>query len=168
MPAYRRTTRECSVSQLTPGLRKGFEDFFIEHKLGALAEEALQCCETLSERDTPGMLDSLPTGNPDSTDYLGLILTEQWLLWGRSGDRSGTKIFGAEFKYLKVKRYKSRLSDETGLHIDADLPDFKGRVEGNLALGPEEAARKFCEEAVKAVEKAKPPKKGRKIPWLPF
>jgi hypothetical protein len=39
-------------------------------------------------------------------------------------------------------------------------------VKGNLALGPEEAARKFCEEARMAVEKVNPTAKKRKIPWF--
>jgi hypothetical protein len=167
MFAYRRTTRECSVNQLNPRLRKAFEEYFIEHRMGSLAEEAQRCCETISDRENPGRLDGLLTGNPDSIDYLGLILTEKFLLWGRSGDRSGTKVFAADLKDVKIKSYKSRFSGERGIKIDAFLPEFKERAKGNLALGPEPAAQMFCEAAIKSAEQAKPPAGKRRIPWLP-
>jgi hypothetical protein len=166
MFTYRRTTRECSVNQLNPKLLTAIQDYFSEHKFGDLVEETRLCIETFSEKENPGSMDTFLSGNPDSSDYLGLILTEQWLLWARAGDRSGTKVFGASLMDLKVKSYRSRFSNESGLHIKGYLCDFKDRVAGNLALGPEEAARKFCEEAGKAVEKVAPPPKKGIIPWL--
>jgi hypothetical protein len=166
MISYRRTTRECSVSQLDPRLLQAFGEYFSKHELGDPTAVTLMCCETFSEKENPGMLDTLLSGNPDSTDYLGLILTEQWLLWARSGDHSGTKAFGANLTDIKVKRYKSRLTKESGLQIAGYLCDYKDRVRGNLAMGPEDAARKFCEEAGKAVEKVAPPPKKGLIPWL--
>ncbi len=166
MFTYRRTTRECSVKQLNPKLLAAFQEYFLEHKFGDLVEETLLCIETFSEKENPSTADAVLSGNPDSTDYLGLILTEQWLLWARAGDHTGTKAFGANLTDIKVKRYKSRLTKESGLHIKGYLCDFKDRVSGNLALGSEEAARKFCEEAGKAVEKVAPPPKKGLIPWL--
>jgi hypothetical protein len=166
MFGYRRTTRECSVSQLEPRLLTAFQEYFLGHKFGDLKEETLLCCETFSEKDNPSRLEVLLSGNPDSSDYLGMILTEQWLLWARTGGRSGTKAFAANLKDIKINQYSSRLTHETGLHLDGYLCDVKERVWGNLALGPEDAARKFCEETRKATEKFNPPAKKRTIPWL--
>ena len=165
MFGYRRTTRECSVSQLNPRLLQAFQEYFLEHKFGDLKEETLLCCETFSEKESPSKIEALLSGNPDSSDYLGLLLTEQWLPWARTGSRSGTKAFGANLRDIKVKQYSSRLTHETGLKIDGYLCDFKERVWGNLAMGPEEATRKFCEQVRMAVEKVTPPKK-RTLPWL--
>jgi hypothetical protein len=166
MFGYRRTTRECSVRQLNPRLLQAFQDYFLEHRFGDLVEEALLCCETFSEKENPSRIEAWLSGNPDSSDTLGMILTQQWLLWARTGGRSGTKAFGANLKDIKVNQYSSLLTHETGLHIDGYLCDIKDHVWGNLALGPEEAARKFCEEARKAVEKVNPTVKKRTIPWF--
>ena len=168
MFGYKRTTRECSVRQLNPRLLQAFQDYFLEHKFGDLVEETLLCCETFSEKENPSKIEALLSGNPDSSDYLGLLLTEQWLLWARTGGRSGAKAFGANLKDIRTKQYSSRLTHETGLHIDGYLCDFKEHVWGNLAMGPEPAAQKFCEEVQKAIEKINPPAKKRKIPWLNF
>jgi len=167
MFGYRRTTRECSVSQLNPRLLQALQDYFLEHKFGDLKEETLLCCETFSEKENPSRIEALLSGNPDSSDYLGMILTEEWLLWARTAGRSAAKAFGANLKDIKVKQYRSRLTQETGLHIDGYLCDFKEHVWGNLAMGPEEATRKFCEATREAVEKVNPPRK-RKIPWFDF
>lgn len=161
-----RTTRECSVNQLNPNLLHALEGYFQTHKLGNLAAEALLSCETFTERKDRGKLAAWLEGNPDTTDYLGLILTAQWLLWARSGDRSGTIVAGANLKDIRVKAYASRLTKDTGLEISGYIGDSKGRVRGNLALGQEPAARKFCEEAIKSIEKANPSPKKRTIPWL--
>ena len=166
MFGYRRATRECSVNQLNPELLQSFRDYFIQHKFGDLTEETLLCCETFSEKENQSKIEALLSGNPDSSDYLGMILTEEWLLWARTGSRSGTKAFGANLKDIRVKQYSSRLTHETGLNIDGYLCDFKERVWGNLAMGPEDAERKFCEEVQKAVEKINPPAKKRTLPWL--
>jgi hypothetical protein len=166
MIAYRRTTRECSVSQLDPRLLQAFGEYFSKHELGDPTAVTLMCCETFSERENPGIFDTLLSGNPDTTDYLGLILTDQSLLWTRAGDRSKTKVFGANLKNIRVKAYASRITKETGLQISGFIGDPVDRVKGNLALGPEEAARKFCEEARMAVEKVNPTAKKRKIPWF--
>lgn len=159
MSGIKRTTRECSVSQLNPRLLQAFQEYFHEHKLGDPASETILCCETFTERKSRGKLAAWLDGNPDSTDYLGLILTEQWLLWARSGDRSGTIVIGANLKEIRIKSYPSRPMEETELQISGNVADSKGRVWGNLALGPEPAARKFCEQALQAMEKANPPSK---------
>jgi hypothetical protein len=166
MVGYRRTTRECFVNQLNPILLQAFQDYFLEHKLGNPAEETLLCCETFTEKENAGRIETWLSGNQDSTDYLGIILTKERLFWALTGDRFGTKAFGANLKDIRLKPYQSRFTNETGLQIAGFLGDFNDFVKGNLALGPEEAARKFCEEAVKTAEKVNPPAKKRTIPWF--
>ena len=166
MTAVRRTTWECSVNQLTPKLIRAFQDYFQAHTLGDLVLEALLCCETLTERIDRSRLAAWLDGYPDTTEYLGLILTEQWLLWARAGDRSKTIVIGANLKEIRARAYTSRFSKESGLELGGLVGDRKERVHGKLALGPEEAARKFVDEVIQSVEKANPPPKQKEIPWL--
>ena len=163
MPGFKRTTRECSMSQLNPSLLQAFEEYFSMHQLANRTEETLMCCETFSEKKKPGLLDAVLTGNPGSTGYLGIILTDRRLIWARTGERLKTVAFGTDLTIIQLKAYTSRITDETELQISGYIGKSKERIQGNLAMGPEEAARKFCEEALRAVEKANPPPKQKTV-----
>jgi hypothetical protein len=165
MAIIERSTRESSIRNLNPKLLKVFTEYFQAHKLGDLETETRLCCETVTRRETLGRLAGWLDGNPDSSDVLGLILTEQYLFWARVGDRSGTIIAGADLKFIRVQMYSSRLAKETGLEISGHVGGTGDRVNGRLALGPEPAAVTFCEQVIEAVKKARPPRKSI-IPWL--
>ena len=163
MPGFKRAPRECYVREMNPRLLEALEEYFSKHKLGGLTEETLMCCETFSEKENPGVLETMLTGNPGSTGFLGLILTNRRLLWARTGDRSTTTVFGADLNLVQVKAYSSRITKETELQISGYIGNSKEHIQGNLAMGPEEAARKFCAEALKAVEKINPPAKKKSL-----
>lgn len=165
MGTIERTTRSTSIRQLNPKLLKGLQDYFQANNLGALDTEALLVCETVTERSGFGRLAAWLDGSPDSTEVLGLVLTPQYLLWARSGDRSKTIVMGADLKQIRVRKYSSRFPKETGLEIIGFVGVFADRVRGKLALGPEEAAQQFMDEVISAVKKAKPPRKSI-IPWV--
>jgi hypothetical protein len=165
MATIERTTRETSIRNLNPKLLKGLQEYFQANKLGALDSEALLVCETITERTGFGRLAAWLDGSPDSAEVLGLVLTPQYLVWARSGDHTKTIVIGADLKQIRVWQYASRITKETGLVISGFVGINADRVRGKLALGPEPAAIKFCEQAIEAVKKAKPPRK-LVIPWL--
>jgi hypothetical protein len=165
MATIERTTRSTSSLQLNLKLRKGFQEYFEANKLGSLDSEALRVCETVTERAGFGRLAAWLDGSPDSTEVLGLVLTPQYLLWARSGDRTETIVVGADLKQIRVRKYASRFPKETGMEIIGFVGALADRVRGKLALGPEEAAQQFMDEVISAVGKAKPPRKSI-LPWL--
>ncbi len=166
MSSIQRSTRECSVSRLNPRLRKAFQEYSQTHPSVDLGADSNLCCETCTEREGRSRLAAWLEGNPDTTDFLGLILTERSLLWARVGNQSGTIVIGANLTEIRVRPYASRLSKESGLELAGYVGDRKKHVKGKLALGPEPAAKKFVDEVILAVEKANPPPKKREIPWL--
>ncbi len=165
MATIERTTRSTSIGQLNPKLRKGLREYFEANKLGSLDSEALRVCETVTSRAGFGRLAAWLDGSPDLTEVLGLVLTDQYLLWVRSGDRTETIVVGADLKQIRVRKYSSRIPKETGIEIIGFVGVYADRVRGKLALGPEEAAQQFMDEVIGAVGKAKPPRKSI-IPWL--
>ncbi|MGB7538275.1 MAG: hypothetical protein WBM17_07025 [Anaerolineales bacterium] len=165
MGTIERTTRFTSIRQLNPKLRKGLWDYFEANKLGALDSEAILVCETVTARTGFGRLAAWLDGSPDSTEVLGLVLTPQYLLWTRSGDRTKTIVVGADLKQIRVRKYASRFPKETGMEIIGFVGVYADRVRGRLALGPEEAAQQFVDGVISAVKKAKPPRKSI-LPWL--
>ncbi len=163
---YTRTTRECSASQIHPSLYQAIREYFQTHQLGDLDTETLLCCETISEKRNLGKLASFLDGNPDSITYLAILLTAEWLIWARNGDRSGTIVTGTKLKVIQVKTFAARRTKDMGLEVSGFIVDSKDYVRGNLEMGPDVAAQKFCEVVTQAVLKAKPPVK-RKFPkWM--
>jgi hypothetical protein len=163
MSGYVRTTRECSVTQVQPGLYQAIRDYFQKHQLGDPETETRLCCETIAQkRDSDKLvsfLDPLLNGDRDTTSHLAMLLTDEWFIWARSGDRSGTVINGARFKMLRVKAYVARRTKEMELEVNGFINNTKESVRGNLRMGPDLAAQKFCEEFGQAVIKANPPVK---------
>jgi hypothetical protein len=166
MSDYTRTTRECLVSQLHPELRQAIRNYFKEHDLGDLTAETLMCCETISEKKSAGRLVSWLNAELDTTIHMGMLLTSQWLIWVRSGDKSGTLLAAARLENISVREYYSMLTRDTGLEVIGYLEDSKSRVRGNIAMGPELVTQKFYEEVKQAIIKAKPPTQKGWPKWM--
>jgi hypothetical protein len=166
MSDYNRTTRECPVSQLHPKVRQAIRNYFQEHKLGDLEAETLICCETISEKKSAGRLVSWLNGELDTTIYTGMLLTSQWLIWVRSGEKSGTLLAAANLENISAREYFSMLTQDTGLEVSGYIEDSKDRMRGYIAMGPESAAQKFCDEVKQAITKAKPPTQKGWPKWL--
>jgi hypothetical protein len=166
MIGYNRTTRECSANQIHPSLYPAIREYFQTHQLGDLDMETLLCCETISEKRNPGKLASFLEGNPDSITHLAILLTAEWLIWARNGDRSGTIVTGAKLKVIQVNALVARRTKGMELEVSGFIAGSKEYVRGNLEMGPDVAAQKFCEVVGQAVLKANPPAK-RKFPrWM--
>jgi hypothetical protein len=166
MGATERITRICPAKQLNPKLLRTVKEYARKRKLGDPGSEAVLCCETVTDRKGRSRLAAWLSDSPDAVDYLGIILTGSHLLWARHGERSGTVAMDADLRELNARPYTSRLSKEAGLEICGLIGEKKQRTGGRLALGPQEDARRFVAEVVRAVEAANPPSKKRDIPWL--
>ncbi len=92
MSGYARTTRECPINQVHPGLYQIVREYFQKHQLGDPVTETRLCCETVAEKKEPAglgvLLDPLLNEGSDSNFHLAMLLTADWLIWARSGDRS--------------------------------------------------------------------------------
>ena len=108
MIGYASTTRECSASQIHPSLYQAIREFFQTHQLGDLDTETLLCCETTSEKQNPGKFTSFLDGNPNSTVHLAVLLTAEWLIWARSGDRSDAIVTGTKLNLIRVKAFVAK------------------------------------------------------------
>ena len=158
MSDYNRTTRECSLSQLRPELLQAIQNYFLEHRLGSLEAEALMCCETISTKKSTNKLISWLSGNSDTTIYTGMLLTSEWLIWVHHGDQSGTQLNAANLKLLMQAEYATNsFTKDTGLEIAGFIESAKGGVRGQIGMGSDLAAQKFCQEVKQAIAKAKPP-----------
>ena len=54
MADFNRYTRECSFSQFRPELMQALRDYIENQKLVGIEIDILMCCETTSEKKTPG------------------------------------------------------------------------------------------------------------------
>jgi len=159
MSDYTRTTRICPVGQINSSLAQVVREYFQTHQLGDPETETLLCSETTSRRDAPGKLVAALDGNPDTEIRLAILITPEWLIWARHGDQTGTVVTGTKLQVIKVKVFVRRRSKDMELEVSGFMNDTKEYVRGNLELGPDPAAQKFCEAVDAAVTKAKPPTK---------
>jgi hypothetical protein len=167
MSAYIRFTRECSFGQLRPELLRAIREYAQNHReLGNIEIEVLMCCETTSEKKSAGALEARLGDEPDTTLYTGMLVTPQWLVWARSGDKSGITVSSAKLQEVRVKAFTSRFSKDTGMEVSGYIGDSKGRMRGYIGMGPEPAAQKFCEQVQKAIEKVTPKPAKRRIRWF--
>ena len=164
MSDYHRTTRECSVSQLNPEVLLAFRNYFREHQLGDLESETLMCCETLSQKKNLGRLVSWLDSSSDTTIHTGIVLTSQWLIWVRSGNKSGTLLTAADLTHISVRPYSSLFAKDTGLEVSGYIEG--SQVRGYIGMGPELTAQKFCEEVRQAIARINPPVKTTWPKWL--
>lgn len=167
MSDYTRTTRECPVTRLRSELLQAARDYFQAHELGDLEAETLMCCETVSRKKATGRLAAWLKGEMDTIIYTGTLLTSQWLIWVRSGDRSGNLLTAANLKDIQVEVFTSRLTRDSGLQVRGYLEDSKSRIQGYIGMGPEPATSKFCEQVQQAIAKVNPPPSPNRLPaWL--
>ena len=159
MSGYTRTTRICPVSQINSSLAQVLREYYQAHQLGDPETETVLCSETISRRDPPGKLVSILDGDSDTDIHLAILLGTEWLIWARHGDQTGAVVTGARLQVIKVKAFVRRRSKDMELEVSGFIADTKEYVRGNLELGPDPAAEKFCQAVVAAVQTAKPPAK---------
>ena len=157
MSDYNRTTRDCTVNQLRPELFLAVRNYFQEHQLGDLETETLQCCETISRKKDTNRLISWLNSDLDTTVYMGILFTSEWLIWVRNGDKSGTHLASANLKQISVRLYSSLFTRDAGLEITGQVEDSKGMVRGTIAMESVAVAQKFCDEVNQIIIKVNPP-----------
>jgi len=159
MSEYIRTTRECPVSQLQPDLLHAIQDYFQEHKLGALEAEILMCCETISKKKKACKMVSWLSSTSDTVIHTGMLLTSQWLIWVHHGDQSGTLLNAASLKLIRAGFYSSLFPKDVGLEIVGYIGEAKDRARGYIGMEDGLVTEKFCEAVKQAITKANPPTK---------
>ena len=70
-------------------------------------------------------------------------------------------VTGAKLQVINVKAFVTRRTKDMELEVTGFIANTKEYVRGNLELGPDPAAQKFCEAVMAAVLKAKPPAKNK-------
>jgi hypothetical protein len=164
MSNYRRFTRACDFKQLQPELYQAIQNHIQTQQLENIETELLMCCETTSEQKNKGGLAAWLEGNIDTLYYTGMLVTPEWLIWARHGDKSGATVSAAKLTEIQVNFFTSKFLKDRGLEVYGYINDSKKRVGGYIGLGPEEAAKKFGEVVVQAVEETRiktPPRKRR-------
>ncbi len=165
MSDYTRSTRECTLEQLRPELRRAILEHARSCGMGNLADDILGCCETKSEKKPGGFFSGWFKSNADQIIYTGALFTAEWLVWARSGDVSGTHVTAARLADIQARPFASLLVRDNGLEIFGYVGDAKSRVRGYIGMGPEPAAQVFCQGVQQAAEKINPPNK--KLPsWM--
>jgi hypothetical protein len=121
--------------------------------LGDIETTILFCCETTSEKKKKGLFDFLLSGDPDPIHYTGIILTPGWLVWSRSGPKSGVATSAARISEIEISNLLARFKNGQdsspqalngeGLSIFGFINQSPEKVTAFIGLGAEPAAQKL-------------------------
>jgi hypothetical protein len=141
MSDYTRATRECPPALLKPELLQAIRAYAQQHELGSVEAEARLCCETHSEKKKKGFLASLGGGDPDPAHDTALLVTPAWIIWARSGPKTGVVVSAARLRDAQVSAYDSKLIADSGLEVQSPVEGSPEPVTAFIPLSPEAAAR---------------------------
>ncbi len=144
MPIYRRQTTAYTLEQLRPELAHAIQAHLEAQQLAHLAAEVCACCETVSDKIGASWYDALFGDTSDFTTYLALALTPQRLIWARSSEQAVPTVASAPLNDLIVKVFRPGNTRDFGLKMTVRIAGTRSVVNGDLLLGPEPAAEKFC------------------------
>lgn len=156
MAGYQHSTQECSFTKLDSALLRAAREYFQAHQLGSPETQVLRCVETFSTKKPGGWLDAWLDPGADQTFKAAILLTATHLVWGRSGERTGVHFVGAQLINIRARAHVGLFSKGGGLDVSGFFEGSRVRLRGTIALGPQEAAQKFCDAVQQAVEKVNP------------
>ena len=139
MSDYLRTTRTCTPAQLKPELLQALRGYAAQHSLGSVEAESTLCVETHSEKKKKRFFATLGGGDPDPFHDTALLLTPAWIIWARSGPKSGVAVSAARLREAQVTAFESQLVPDSGLEVQSPLAGSAEPVVAFVPLGPESA-----------------------------
>ena len=162
MSKLTRSTRECSVRQLSPELLTALRDYFTLRGLGEPETECTACTETISERLSSNSLET----TRQNISKMAVVMTNNHLVWVRVEAGSAPLAVGADLALITVRPYKGLFSTDQGLDINGLIENSSRSVHGVIAMGPEEASSRFCEKVQEAIKKLNPPRESKWPAWM--
>lgn len=145
MSDYRRTTRECTPGELHSPLAAAIEKHCAANNLGDITADYLVCCETRNEqKKKPGLFARLAGADSDTTHHTAVIVTPEWFIGARSGEKSGDVAVTARRGDLEIREYAmSHLVPDNGITTLGLMTGWTKRGEMFWGLGTEPAATKL-------------------------
>jgi len=135
---FSRSTRECYFDQLNPDLAKAFKDRFLQDEFPGIESKIITCFETESMRKK---LFST------RTEYSGVILTPDVLVWGMSGIKRNPFAAMAQIKEIsEIRDYEKtescKIMQDTGLELFGFIYLFSKRSTWFIGLGADQSGER--------------------------
>ena len=162
MQIYKRSTRACYFPELKPEIVRAVREYVEKNELGDIERQVLICCETVSEKLKKGGLfgSSMGDPDPDKVHHVGVLVTPEWLIWARHGEKSGANVSTARLKEIEIrdllsefKDFKVKLEDD-GISVFGFINRSSERVTSMIGLGPGQAAKDLRSVLMQAWQKA--------------
>lgn len=153
MSDYQRTTRECTLTTIHPGLAAAIRTHLEKHGLEGILSTVVAGIETVSTKQKKGLF-----GGKSEAVRTAVLLTSDWLVCASLKDNDRPGVFSARLGELQVQDYEKsdlyRLAPDTGVDISGLRSDETGTGSYFLGLGPEPAAQSFRAGLKDAVARA--------------
>ena len=94
------------------------------------------------------------------------MLTARSLIWVRSADQKDPLVVGADLAFINAGLHIALFTKDVGLQVAGFVGASNHNMRGVIALGPEPAALKFCEEVSEAIKKINPQSTRKWPKWM--
>jgi len=153
MSEWKRITKEVPFENLQTELVEGIKKHVEKYNLGSILAETLICIQTDSEKIKKSLF-----GGTERVD-MGAILTPRWLVWAVSEPKAQTTVLSAQLKDVVVQNYSqtqlAKLISDSGIEVSGRFTDTSENVWAFIGLDESEAANRFKEMVITAVQAAK-------------
>jgi len=152
MSDYVRTTRECSLDELSPELAKAIRAQVAAYQLDTNESAALICIESTATKKKKGLF-----GGGEIV-HTGVLLTPKWLIWAAGKNNEKPAVISARLRDIQAQDYEKsamyNIMPDDGINITGRYTDVTQQGMSFIGLGPEPAGPKFRQALHEAIEKA--------------
>lgn len=153
MSDWKRNTKEVSFDGLRTELSAAIKSHVEQYQLGDILSDAWICVQTDSEKIKKGLF-----GGAEIV-YTGAVITPNWLIWAVSGTKTRTSVLSALLLDIVVQDYAkssfAKMVHDTGLNVSGKFTDASENGSAFIGLDDGEAARRFKETVIDAVQSVK-------------
>jgi hypothetical protein len=147
-----RTTRECSIFDLNPGLSAAMRAHIAQYQLGDVESGMLMCCETTSTRQKKGMFGHA------QTSLSGVFVTPKWLVWAEANEGKKADAGSAQLRQIDVHDYESTamfaILPDLGFNITGRYTNVSKTGQTFIGLDAGQDGQKFRQVLRDAISKA--------------
>jgi hypothetical protein len=151
MSEYNRTTRGCTLNTMHLEISAAIRTHIEHYELGDIEPNILACCETTSVKPKKGLF------GKEEIITTGVILTEQWLIWGVAKANEKPNIMSALLRNIEVQDFEKtqfyKMMPDSGLNILGQYTDVTERGSIFIGFGSQPAAQNFRQLLKEAVQR---------------
>ena len=154
MSTYTRSTRECTLKDLSTELSIAIQKHIETLALENIDSSPLICCETTSTQKKTSLFT-----NKNENMVTGMLVTPQYLVWTEEKEKGEPIVTSALLRNIDAHDFENtamyKVKPDSGINISGRYTDVTRQGQTFIGLGTDSAGEKFRQVLQHAIQKAK-------------